>query len=202
METKIYTLVMKGKPEGPFSLEELKALDVKPDAFIRKPGMDDYKEAHEFEELRSLFGFKQQFTAPQYFAGFDLRLLAAAIDWFLVLFVVAVAEFTYILAFDKEDAVQLILLSNLVALPLLKFVYQIIAETKTQFTVGKRMLNIKVTNLDGLKPSFHQIFIRNLGKIGSTLTLFIGYLYSFLNKKQQCLHDVWAGTLVIKERLI
>ncbi|WP_304062104.1 RDD family protein [Pedobacter glucosidilyticus] len=202
METKIYTLVIKGKPEGPFSLEELKALDVKPDAFVRKPGMDDYKEAHEFEELRSLLGFKQQFTAPQYFAGFDLRLLATAIDWFLVLFVVAVAEFIYILAFDKEDTVQLILLANLIVLPLLKFVYQIITETKTQFTIGKRLLNIKVTNLDGLKPSFNQILIRNTAKIISALILFMGYFYSFLNKKQQCLHDVWASTLVIKERLI
>ena len=202
MQIKIYTLVIKGKPEGPFSLEELKALDVKPDAFLRKPGMDDYKEAHEFEELRSLLGFQQQFTAPQYFAGFDLRLLATAIDWFLVLFVVAVAEFTYILIFDKEESVQLILLANLIVLPSLKFVYQIIAETKTQFTIGKRLLNIKVTNLDGLKPSFNQILIRNTAKIISTLTLFMGYFYSFLNKKQQCLHDVWAGTLVIKERLI
>jgi len=32
--------------------------------------------------------------------------------------------------------------------------------------------------------------------------VFFGYLYSFLNKKQQCWHDIAANTLVVKDRLI
>jgi uncharacterized RDD family membrane protein YckC len=42
---------------------------------------------------------------------------------------------------------------------------------------------------------------RNLAKIFSVLTFFIGYLLSFFNKEQQCLHDMIAGTLVMKDRL-
>ena len=38
-----YTLVVNGKPDGPFTLEELKNQKVKPDSFLRLPGMDDYK---------------------------------------------------------------------------------------------------------------------------------------------------------------
>jgi uncharacterized RDD family membrane protein YckC len=43
---------------------------------------------------------------------------------------------------------------------------------------------------------------RNVAKIASVLTLFIGYLFSFFNKKQQCLHDMIANTLMVKDRLV
>ena len=51
-----YTVVINGKPEGPYQLEELKELKIRTGTFIRTPGMDDYKEAHEFPELRELLG--------------------------------------------------------------------------------------------------------------------------------------------------
>jgi uncharacterized RDD family membrane protein YckC len=63
-------------------------------------------------------------------------------------------------------------------------------------------MNIRVTNLNGLKPKFSEILIRNLAKIISTATFFFGYFYLFLNKKQQTLHDLMANTLVIKDRLV
>ena len=77
MEKDLYTVVINGKPQGPYTLEQLAALKIQPATFIRKPGMDDYKEAHEFPELRALLGFTFQHTAPQYFASFDQRLLAS-----------------------------------------------------------------------------------------------------------------------------
>jgi len=164
--------------------------------------MDDYKEAHEFPELRNLFGFSEQHTAPQYFAGFDLRLLANCIDWFFVVTAIAILELLLVIVMDQKTQTIDILIANVVILPLIKFFYHIIMEAKYQATFGKRLLDIKVTDLNGLQPSFNKILIRNLSKTVSTLLLFFGYLYSFLNKKQQCLHDVIAQTLVIKDRLI
>lgn len=79
-----YTVVINGKPEGPYKLAALKDLKIRTATFIRKPGMDDYKEAHEFPELRELLGFTYQQTAPQYFASFDQRLLASVIDYFFL----------------------------------------------------------------------------------------------------------------------
>ena len=35
-----------------------------------------------------------------------------------------------------------------------------------------------------------------------SLITIIGYLLSFFNKKQQCLHDMMAETLVMKDRLL
>ena len=202
MDSQIYTLVVNGKPAGPFSIEELKSHQVKPDDFLRIPGMDDYKEAHEFPELRALFGFAKQYTSPQYFAGFDLRLLASILDWFIIIGIIAVLDLILILILDQRALTISVLLTSVVIIPLLKFVYQVYLEYHQQATLGKKMINIRVTNLQGLTPSFNQILVRNLSKIISTGLFFFGYLYSFLNKKQQCLHDVMADTLVIKDRLV
>jgi uncharacterized RDD family membrane protein YckC len=202
MNSPIYTLVINGKPQGPFTIEELQKNQIKPDSFVRKPGMDDYKEAHEFHELRQILGFKKQYTSPQYFAEFDLRMLAVCIDWFIILGVTSILELVFALLFDDKITTIIILGSGLLLMPILKFVYQIILENKQQATIGKKLMNIRVTNMNGLKPDFSEILLRNLAKILSTATFFFGYFYLFLNKKQQTLHDLMANTLVIKDRLM
>jgi len=70
-----------------------------------------------------------------------------------------------------------------------------------QATYGKLILHIKVCDLLGYRVSFGRATGRNFAKIFSVMTLFIGYLLSFFNKQQQCLHDMVAGTLVMKDRL-
>ena len=79
-----YVVVINGKPEGPYSLKQLQELKISPDTFVRKPGMDDYKEAHELIELRDFFGFERQVTLPQYFASLDVRLLAVIVDYLII----------------------------------------------------------------------------------------------------------------------
>jgi hypothetical protein len=39
-----YILVINGKPEGPFSIEELKEHKIKPTDFVKTEAMDDYKD--------------------------------------------------------------------------------------------------------------------------------------------------------------
>ena len=79
-----YILVINGKPEGPFTIAQLRERKIKPGDFVKTPAMDDYKEAHEIAALRQLFGFSKQPLPLQYFGSFDQRLLAAAIDWLIV----------------------------------------------------------------------------------------------------------------------
>lgn len=105
-----YTVVINGKPEGPYRLDQLKILHIETGTFIRKPGMDDYKEAHEFPELRALLGFTYQQTAPQYFAAFDQRLLACVIDYFFIFtayVLLILVSFIFV-----EEKTQRIMLSN------------------------------------------------------------------------------------------
>lgn len=88
-------------------------------------------------------------------------------------------------------------------IPVAKFVYHVIMESgPKQATYGKQLLRIKVVDTEGRRVTFGRAAGRNLAKLLSVATLFIGYLFSFFNKQQQCLHDMVAGTLVMKDRLI
>ncbi|WP_231463417.1 RDD family protein [Pedobacter sp. Leaf132] len=198
-----YTVVINGKPQGPYSLSELAQLNITPTTFIRKPGMDDYKEAHAMPELRELLGFSHQKTAPQYFAGFDLRLLASVIDHFLIFIIYCVCILISFAFIEGKDQRIMAFVTPLPLIFIFKLIYGIFAESsKRQATLGKRLVNIKVTDLEGSRLSFARSFARNFSKILSVVPVFFGYFYSFLNKKNQCWHDIAANSLVIKDRLI
>lgn len=202
MEQESYIIVIAGKPQGPFTLSELQERRIKPDTFVRKPGMDDYKEAHELPELRVLFGFAKQEVLPQYFASFDQRLMASIVDFLVIIAFYIVFMFLFYLVFPIH-VFRIALLALLVLIPLTKLIYGSIAEASVrQTTIGKGLMNLKVTDEHGGRISLSNSFGRNFCKVISNATLGIGYLYAFMNKRQQCLHDAIAGTLVVKERLI
>lgn len=199
----MYTIVVRGKPQGPYTLEQLKQMEIFPDTFVRKPGMDDYKEAHELEELRGLLGFIAPKHTPQYFAGFDQRLMALAIDYFIITLIYAVIVAVAILLVEDKEIRMTLIGAGFMLIPFTKFVYNITAEiSKAQGTIGKKLMEIKVTDDNGTRLIFGTAVARNVSKIVSNVTLGFGYIYCFFNKKQQCLHDVIAGTLVIKDRLL
>jgi uncharacterized RDD family membrane protein YckC len=198
-----YLLVINGKPEGPYTIEELKTLKVKPADFVRTDGMDDYKEAHDIPELREYLGFSKPAHIPQYYGSFDQRLLASAIDWFILSGVFIFIMVVLLVIISDKTYQLVIIVSLLAAIPITKIIYHIIMESSSkQATIGKLILNIKVCDLQGERLSFSHSLGRNLAKILSVLTLFTGYLFAFFNKQQQCLHDMVAGTLVVKDRLI
>lgn len=197
-----YILVVNGKPTGPFSIEELRSRKIKPGDFVKTEAMDDYKEAHEIAELRQLFGFNKQPLPLQYFGSFDQRAIASVVDWLIVSFgFVFVAIGAVIVVTDKM--LQMIISVSMVSLiPIAKMVYHVVMESSDkQATYGKQLLSIRVTDLEGARINTSKAITRNLGKILSTATLCAGYLMCFFNKKQQCLHDMIADTLVIKDRL-
>jgi uncharacterized RDD family membrane protein YckC len=197
-----YLLVINGKPEGPYSFEQLKARDIQPGDFVRTDGMDDYKQAHEVAELRALFGFKKQANIPQYFGSFDQRLTASALDWFFVLLVcVPIAFIVSVFVTDKAQRI-VIAISLAFIVPLVKIIYHIVMECSAkQATVGKQLIRIKVCDLEGNRISFGRSLWRNVAKLFSVAPFFLGYIFSFFNKTQQCMHDMLAGTLVMKDRL-
>jgi uncharacterized RDD family membrane protein YckC len=196
-----YTLVINGKPEGPYSIDELTDRQIKPGDFLKTDTMDDYKEAHEIAELRQLFGFKEQ-VFLQYYASFDQRATAAVLDWFFVSAACVMPAFVVSLFVNNQLIGLGIAFSLLVVIPLVNLIYHIVMEASAkQATFGKRILKIKVCNMQGKPLSPVHAAGRNFAKVFSVLTLFVGYLMAFFNKQQQCLHDRVAGTLVIKDRL-
>ena len=69
-------------------------------------------------------------------------------------------------------------------------------------TVGKIAIRIYVTDLEGNRISFARASGRYFGKIFSGLTLGIGYVMAAFTKKKQALHDIIAGTLVLRKPLV
>ncbi len=68
-----------------------------------------------------------------------------------------------------------------------------------QATIGKRALAIKVVTLAGKAPSFWRATGRHFAKILSGLLLGIGYLMCIFTAKKQCLHDIMADCLVVRD---
>ena len=65
-----------------------------------------------------------------------------------------------------------------------------------QATLGKKALNMVVTDLNGDRISFPRALGRYLAKILSALILLIGYIMVAFTQRKQGLHDMLAGTLV------
>lgn len=65
-----------------------------------------------------------------------------------------------------------------------------------QATVGKRALNMKVTDNAGHRISFGRASGRYFAKIISGITLLIGYIIAAFTPRKRALHDMIASTLV------
>jgi uncharacterized RDD family membrane protein YckC len=77
--------------------------------------------------------------------------------------------------------------------------YSFMESSKYQGTLGKMALGLIVTDANGAKLDFTKALIRNLCKIISSLILCIGYIMAGFTDKKQGLHDMIAGTLVVKK---
>jgi len=69
-----------------------------------------------------------------------------------------------------------------------------------QATLGKMALGLNVTDLKGERLSFGRATGRYFGKFVSELILYIGFMMAGWTAKKQALHDIMAGTLVVKKQ--
>ncbi len=77
--------------------------------------------------------------------------------------------------------------------------YSFMESSEKQATLGKQAMGIKVTTMDGERINFAQATGRYFSKILSALILLIGYIMAAFTEKKQALHDIIAGTLVVKK---
>jgi len=154
------------------------------------------------------------------YAGFWLRLVAYTIDY-IIIYVVQSFIFIPVLGLmgisfaskmddmgTMSDAETMGMVASMIAVAgataLLTTViallyWSLMESSKYQATVGKIALGLKVTDLDGNSLDFVKSLIRNVCKIISGMILFIGYIMAGFTEKKQGLHDIIAGTLVVKK---
>ncbi|MBM3935470.1 MAG: zinc-ribbon domain-containing protein [SAR202 cluster bacterium] len=77
----------------------------------------------------------------------------------------------------------------------------IMESSKQQGTVGKMVLGLYVTDMEGRRLTFGRALGRNLGKIVSNMTFYVGYIMAAFTEKKQGLHDYMAGTLVWEKNI-
>src|SRR5690606_1506827 len=178
-----YDVVIRGKPEGPFSLDELRAMNLGPTDFVKPVGQPEFKELRELAELGSLLNIPYQTTQPQYFASLDMRLLATAIDYFIAICVYAVLAAIYLAgSTNARDSVPALLI-GLAIVPILKFTLSVVMEGSTkQASIGKMLIGIKVTDEVGKPVGYGRALGRNSAKLVGIATLGIGFLTGFFDR--------------------
>lgn len=198
-----YEVVIQGKPQGPFTLNELRHMDLQPTDFVKPAGYPEFKELREIAELSKLLDVQPQTTRPQYFASLDMRLLSTAIDYFIAFCLYAIIAAVYLGgAINAQESIPT-LLTGLILVPIFKFIGCVITEgSKKQASIGKMLIGVKVTDEQGRPIGYGRAFLRNIAKLIGVITIGMVFLSGFFDRRQQCLHDKIARTLVIKDRLI
>jgi len=79
--------------------------------------------------------------------------------------------------------------------------YAFMESSARKATIGKQMMGLKVTTLDGKRISFLQASVRHMAKLLSIGTFGAGYLVAFTNVRFQTLHDIIAGCTVRVKRV-
>jgi uncharacterized RDD family membrane protein YckC len=136
------------------------------------------------------------------YAGFWPRLGALLIDQILLSVAAFIVGFVigFIVGASGGDLTNgLVWAINVIVIVGYYLYYAIMESSPAQATVGKQALGIQVTDLEGNRISFWRALGRNLAKIVSVLTLFIGYLMAGFTARKQALHDLIASTLVVKK---
>lgn len=127
------------------------------------------------------------------YAGFWLRFTARIIDLIIVSVVSALVG-AIVAGGDNTGTVSGLL--NFTG----SWLYSALMESsRFQGTVGKIALGLIVTDDEYRPISFGRATGRYIGSILSAITLGIGYLMAAFTARKQCLHDMMAGTLVIKK---
>jgi uncharacterized RDD family membrane protein YckC len=150
-----------------------------------------------------LLFYDQPIYVKDNYAGFWLRFGAYMIDFivcFVILFIFSML-FGVSMAFGGDsDNLEWGALGLIAVMYIAIILYFPILESSSwQATIGKRAVGIKVIDLDGRRIGFGRALGRFFAKIISGIILYIGYIMAGFTERKQALHDIIAGTLVIKD---
>lgn len=136
-------------------------------------------------------------TGTTTYAGFWRRVAAVIIDG-LILSVVTVPLTLAVGAGDTYAEAARSSAASSVSAVVTWLYYALMESSARQATLGKMALGIIVTDIEGRRIGFGKATGRHFAKILSALILGIGFLMVAFTQRKQGLHDILAGTLVIR----
>jgi uncharacterized RDD family membrane protein YckC len=139
------------------------------------------------------------------YAGFWRRLAAALIDSVVLFIPLSIVLLVFVVAFklvagaNGNGLAYTILAASPLAQFLVASIYSAVLECSAwQATIGKLTLRLRVTDLEGRRITPGRAIHRSLAKLLSILSLGIGFVVCGFSKRKQALHDIVAGTLVLR----
>jgi uncharacterized RDD family membrane protein YckC len=135
------------------------------------------------------------------YAGFWARWAAAFLDGIILLIAQFIVGFVIglVMARSGQGSTAIEAVARIVGTLMNWFYYAIFESSALQATLGKKALGIAVTDMNGGRISFGRATGRYFAKILSALILFVGFIMAGFTARKQALHDMIAGTLVIRK---
>ena len=151
---------------------------------------------------------------PVAYAGFWLRFVAFIIDSIVLYFIGTIVTLPFLATMGLRGVMRghlpmspeewMPLMGAFMRLAFIRMVlnwlyYALLESSAWQATLGKKALGLEVTDAEGRRISFGRATGRFFAKIISALILFIGFIMAGFTERKQALHDMIAGTLVIRK---
>lgn len=140
-------------------------------------------------------------------AGFGRRIVAALIDGVLS-FIITVVVMMVVMFFIRrsflesggfDQAFLLVFITSYLGGLVVAWLYFALGDSSAgQGTLGKRIMGLKVTKVDGGKIGFGRASLRYVGRLLGVLTLLIGFLIALVTPRRRALHDYVAGSVVVR----
>src|SRR5262245_25207930 len=142
-------------------------------------------------------------TAQVAYGGFWIRLVAYIIDAIIlniVTYAVALILGVSLVPADPQNYDPSLNLVYLIAFVIGWIYFALMDSSVRGATLVKMAMGLRVVTSDGQRLSFLNATGRYFAKIISAIILFIGFIMIGFTDKKRGLHDMIAGTLVIKVR--
>jgi uncharacterized RDD family membrane protein YckC len=134
-------------------------------------------------------------------APFSLRCGALLIDYILLIGVLALATLLARVFGDVRRGSALLLSAGYVAVAVVALLNFVVVVGLSGRTLGKWFAGLRIERKDGVPLSFARSLVRHLfGYPVTLLTLGAGFLLTAFHPQGRALHDLLAGTVVVRSR--
>lgn len=138
---------------------------------------------------------------PNLLAGFWIRFWAYLIDLLVIGSVNRIIIYPLFSFIGLDNSNSFIFSPVSIATAITYFVYFVMMSKLLNQTLGKMIFGLKVVAMKDKKLSWATIIFRELIGRYISKTIWIGFLITAFTPKKQALHDIFADTLVIHEKI-